>query len=69
MPESKAVPRKSRADTGGEKVIEIPPAELHSFKNHPFKVKDDDSSMIYASYRIIRDCPTLWPHNRFCGGW
>ena len=34
MPEGKAVPRKSRADTGGEKVIEIPPAELHSFKNH-----------------------------------
>ena len=45
MPEGKAVPRKSRADTGGEKVIEIPPAELHSFKNHPFKVKDDDSMM------------------------
>lgn len=45
MPESKAAPKKSRADTGGEKVIEIPLAELHPFKNHPFKVKDDDAMM------------------------
>ena len=43
MPESKAAPKKSRADTGGEKVIEIPLAELHPFKNHPFKVLDDES--------------------------
>jgi len=59
MPESKAVPRKSRADTGGEKVIEIPPAELHSFKNHPFKVKDDDSMMETAD--SIRQYGVLVP--------
>ena len=59
MPEGKAVPRKSRADTGGEKVIEIPPAELHSFKNHPFKVKDDDSMMETAD--SIRQYGVLVP--------
>jgi ParB family chromosome partitioning protein len=33
---------ESRADAGREKVVEIPLSELHSFKGHPFKVKDDD---------------------------
>ena len=32
---------ESRADAQREKVQEIPLGELHSFKNHPFKVKDD----------------------------
>lgn len=59
MPERKAAPRKSRADTGGEKVIEIPPAELHPFKNHPFKVKDDDSMMETAD--SIRQYGVLVP--------
>ncbi|MDD3261854.1 MAG: ParB/RepB/Spo0J family partition protein [Oscillospiraceae bacterium] len=33
----------SRADDSREKVVEIPLAELHPFKNHPFKVKDDEA--------------------------
>jgi len=32
----------SVAEAGREKVMEIPLAELHPFKNHPFKVLDDD---------------------------
>lgn len=59
MPESKAAPKKSRADTGGEKVIEIPLAELHPFKNHPFKVKDDDAMMETAD--SIRQYGVLVP--------
>ena len=36
---------ESRADAQREKVMEIPLSELHSFKNHPFKVKDDEAMM------------------------
>ena len=36
---------ESRADEGREKVVEIPLLELHPFKNHPFKVKDDEAMM------------------------
>lgn len=32
---------ESRADAHREKVQEIPLGELHPFRNHPFKVKDD----------------------------
>lgn len=59
MPESKAAPKKSRADTGGEKVIDVPLAELHPFKNHPFKVKDDDSMLETAD--SIRQYGVLVP--------
>lgn len=45
MPESKAASNQSRTDQGGEQVVELPLAELHPFKNHPFKVKDDDAMM------------------------
>ena len=34
---------QSRAEDKLEKVREIPLAELHPFKNHPFKVLDDES--------------------------
>ena len=34
---------ESRADAQRERVLEIPLSELHPFKNHPFKVKDDES--------------------------
>lgn len=34
---------RSRAEDRLEKVREIPLAELHPFKNHPFKVLDDES--------------------------
>ena len=36
---------ESRADAQREKVMEIPLSELHPFKDHPFKVKDDDAMM------------------------
>ena len=34
---------ESRADKNREKIIEIPLTELHPFKDHPFKVKDDEA--------------------------
>ena len=34
---------ESRQDEQLEKIQEIPLSELHPFKDHPFKVKDDDS--------------------------
>ena len=34
---------ESRQDEQLEKIQEIPLSELHPFKNHPFKVKDDDA--------------------------
>ena len=34
---------ESRADANREKVVEIPLSELFPFKNHPFKVKDDEA--------------------------
>ena len=36
---------ESRQDAKLEKVQEIPLSELHPFKNHPFKVKDDEAMM------------------------
>ena len=33
---------ESRADGLREKVIDIPLSELHSFKNHPFQVNDNE---------------------------
>ena len=36
---------ESRADDQRERVQEIPLSELHPFKNHPFKVKDDAAMM------------------------
>ena len=40
---------ESRQDAKLEKVREIPLSELHSFKNHPFKVKDDEAMMETAN--------------------
>lgn len=34
---------EEKQDASREKVEEIPLAELHPFKNHPFQVRDDDS--------------------------
>ena len=59
MPESKAASNQSRADQGGEQVVELPLAELHPFKNHPFKVKDDDAMMETAD--SIRQYGVLVP--------
>lgn len=36
---------ESRAAENLEKVMEIPLTELHTFKNHPFKVRDDEAMM------------------------
>ncbi len=36
---------ESREDDRRERVQEIPLSELHPFKDHPFKVKDDESMM------------------------
>ena len=36
---------EARVESSQEKVINIPLVELHPFKNHPFKVTDDESMM------------------------
>ena len=50
---------ESRADASREKVVEIPISELHPFKNHPFKVKDDEAMMDTAE--SIRQYGVLVP--------
>lgn len=42
-----------------EQIVELPLAELHPFKNHPFKVKDDDAMMETAD--SIRQYGVLVP--------
>ena len=37
--------KEGRQDAKLEKIQEIPLSELHPFKNHPFKVKDDEAMM------------------------
>lgn len=44
---------------GSEQIREIPLSELHPFKNHPFKVKDDDAMMETAD--SIRQYGVLVP--------
>ena len=50
---------ESRIDEKREKIIDIRLSELHSFKNHPFKVKDDDSMMETA--QSIKEYGVLVP--------
>lgn len=50
---------ESRVDEQREKVVEIPLSELHPFKNHPFKVKDDEAMMDTAE--SIRQYGVLVP--------
>ena len=50
---------ESRADASREKVVEIPLSELHPFKNHPFKAKDDEAMMETAD--SIRQYGVLVP--------
>ena len=50
---------ESRADAQREKVLEIPLSELHPFKDHPFKVKDDDAMIETAD--SIRQYGVLVP--------
>ena len=50
---------ESRADAHREKVQNIPLRELHPFRNHPFKVKDDaamqDTVDTKRNWRRIRE--------------
>ena len=50
---------EGRADAQREKVMEIPLSELHPFKDHPFKVKDDEAMMETAD--SIRQYGVLVP--------
>ena len=50
---------ESRADDQREKVMEIPLSELHPFKNHPFKVVDDEKMQDTAE--SIREYGVLVP--------
>ena len=50
---------ETRADEGREKVVEISLSELHPFKNHPFKVKDDEAMIDTAE--SIRQYGVLVP--------
>ena len=51
---------ESRQDAKLEKIQEISLSELHPFKNHPFKVKDDEAMMETADSvrQYIRRCAT-----------
>lgn len=53
---------QSRAEDKMEKVREIPLSELHPFKNHPFKVLDDEAMSYPGSQNI-----TEFPWNRSAG--
>ena len=48
---------EGRQDAKLEKIQEIPLSELHPFKNHPFKVKDDEAMMETADSIKQHRCP------------
>ena len=50
---------ESRQDAAREKVMEIPLSELHTFRDHPFKVQDDERMMDTA--QSIREYGVLVP--------
>ena len=50
---------ESRPTPIGRRVLEIPLSELHPFKDHPFKVKDDEAMMETAD--SIRQYGVLVP--------
>ena len=50
---------ESRADAQRERVVELPLAELHPFRNHPFKVLDDEKMADTA--QSIREHGVLVP--------
>ena len=50
---------ESRADERREKVTEIPISQLHPFRNHPFKVQDDERMLDTAE--SIREYGVLVP--------
>ena len=50
---------ESRQDTAREKVMEIPLSELYAFRDHPFKVQDDERMLDTA--QSIREYGVLVP--------
>ena len=50
---------ESRRDAAREKIMEIPLSELHAFRDHPFKVQDDERMLDTA--QSIRECGVLVP--------
>ena len=50
---------ESRADAAREKVMEIPLSELYAFRDHPFKVQDDERMLDTA--QSIREYGVLVP--------
>ena len=46
---------EARIEASQEKVIDIPLKDLHPFKNHPFKVTDDES-MLETAESITKHC-------------
>ena len=50
---------ESRADANRERVVELPLSELHPFRNHPFKVVDDEKMQDTA--QSIREHGVLVP--------
>ena len=53
---------ESRQDAKLEKVREIPLSELHPFKGHPFKVKDDEAMMETADSVRQYGVPVSYTH-------
>ena len=58
---------ESRADVSRERVVEIPLAEMHPFKNHPFKVLDDEKMQDiprsdYWRFHVIHSTGALHEH-------
>ena len=58
---------EGRQDAKLEKIQEIPLSELHPFKNHPFKVKDDEA-MMNCTPKVGQEsqrkgCRNLWEKN------
>ena len=56
---------ESRADIDREKVMEIPLSELFPFKDHPFRVKDDDKMQETAESIKEFGVPFLVAINKF----
>ena len=50
---------ESRQDAKLEKIREIPLSELHPFKNHPFKVKDDEAMVLLRLILKILAMPLI----------
>ena len=50
---------ETRTDSEREKIVEIPLSELHPFKNHPFRVVDDEHKQETAE--SIKDYGVLVP--------